>query len=90
MTRLAFARYFHSDCRGRSSPFGLLHYTSFQGEIQMIYVMPKAMYDLYIHGRKKTDNLPEIRGFGDKNKLIEYINETFGLLGVVTDIHVKG
>lgn len=56
----------------------------------MIYVMPKAMYDIYIHGRKKTDNLPEIRGLGDKKKLIEYINETFGLLGTVTDVHVKG
>lgn len=56
----------------------------------MIYVMSKAMYNIYIHGRKKTDNLPEIRGLGDKEKLIEYINETFGLLGTVTDVHVKG
>jgi hypothetical protein len=56
----------------------------------MLYIMSKAMYDLYIKGRKKTDNLPEIRGFGDKQKLIDYINETFGLLGTVTDIQVKG
>ena len=56
----------------------------------MIYVMSKVMYDLYIKGRKKTDNLPEVRGLGDKKKLIEYINETFGLMGEITDVHVKG
>lgn len=56
----------------------------------MLYIMSKTMYDLYIKGRKKTENLPEIRGLGDKQKLIAYINETFGLLGEVTDVHVKG
>lgn len=56
----------------------------------MLYIMSKAMYDLYIHGRKKTENLPEVRGFGDEQKLIDYINATFGLLGTVTDIQIKG
>lgn len=56
----------------------------------MLYIMSKTMYDLYTKGRKKTDNLPEIRGLGGKQQLIDYINQTFGLLGEVTDIQIKG
>lgn len=54
-----------------------------------MYTMSSVMYNLLIHGRKKTDSLPEIRGLGSKQKLIEYVNDTFGLLGEVTDIQIK-
>lgn len=49
----------------------------------MEYVMTKKMYDAIIKSYKGKVGNP-------KQKVIEYVNETFGLKNEVTDIHIKG
>lgn len=49
--------------------------------------IPKPYYDLLLDGRKKAGDEIGIKGCGTYEKLVEYVNDTFGLLGTVTEVH---
>lgn len=48
--------------------------------------MTKTMYDLLLKGRKNKGDDSFVKGCGTKENLIKYINDTFGLLGDVSDV----
>ena len=51
--------------------------------------MSKDMYHLLLNGRKATTDQPGIKACGTHEKVVEYVNEAFGLLGQVTEVHVE-
>lgn len=48
--------------------------------------MSKEMYDLLLKGRKGTADTPYVNGCGTPEKVAEYVDATFGLLGHVTEV----
>jgi len=49
--------------------------------------MTKEMYNALLKGRKGTsDGGGSFNGCGTPEKVVEYVNETFGLLGEVTEV----
>lgn len=51
--------------------------------------MKKEMYDRYLMGRKATADEIGWSGCGTYEKVVEYVNETFGLLGNVVEVIVQ-
>lgn len=51
--------------------------------------MTKEMYDALLNGRAKNGNEPSIRGCGTPEKVVEYVDKAWGLLGHVTGISVE-
>lgn len=49
---------------------------------ELEYIMPRAMYE------NLRDEAP--KGIDPKKWIMNYINDTFGLLGTVTEIRVEG
>lgn len=56
---------------------------------QFIYSMSKAMYNILLNGKNDPDTQTSYRGLGTKQKVIEYINKTFGLIGKIIDITIE-
>lgn len=52
----------------------------------IMVTMTKTMYDLLLKGRKNKGDDSFVKGCGTKENLIKYINDTFGLLGDVSDV----
>lgn len=48
--------------------------------------MTKEMYRILLNGRKATDDHPGVNGCGTPEKVTEYVDQTFGLLGHVTEV----
>ena len=56
---------------------------------QFTYSISKKMYDSLLNGRKDPDTQMSYRGLGTRQKVIEYVNKTFGLLGEVVELTVE-
>lgn len=48
--------------------------------------MSREMYNLLLHGRKGTADLPGVKACVTPEKLVEYVNAEFGLLGNVAEV----
>ena len=48
--------------------------------------MTKEMYRILLNGRKATEDHPGVNGCGTPEKVAEYVDETFGLLGHVVEV----
>ena len=51
--------------------------------------MTKTMYDKLLKGRKATADEPGFSGCGTYEKVVEYVDAAFGLLGTVTEVIVQ-
>lgn len=51
--------------------------------------MSKEMYNLLLNGRKMTADTIGIKACGTPEKVVEYVNEAFGLLGQVMEVIVQ-
>lgn len=51
--------------------------------------MSKEMYMILLNGKKATSDAPGMKGCGTPEKVVEYINDTFGLLGNVEEVMVQ-
>lgn len=58
-------------------------------EKKIIYTMPKEMYRLLLNGRKGSADEPGIKACGTYENVVKYVDETFGLLGVVVEVRVS-
>lgn len=64
--------------------------------MELIYVMPRIRYMHLLNGHKVavTDKKGNVRmvtrgGLGSEKKVIEYLNATEGLLGIITELHLE-
>lgn len=48
--------------------------------------MTKEMYKVLLNGRKATEDHPGVNGCGTPEKLVQYVDDTFGLMGHVTEV----
>lgn len=51
--------------------------------------MSKEMYLSLLNGRKATADAPGIKACGTPEKVVEYVNEAFGLLGTVEEVVIQ-
>ena len=55
---------------------------------ELTVTMPLGLYQALLNGRKRnTDQgISAIRGLGSHEKVVEYVNATWGLLGKVVEV----
>lgn len=51
--------------------------------------MSKEMYMCLLNGKKATADMPGVKGLGTPEKVIEYVDNSFGLLGTVEEVIVR-
>ena len=48
--------------------------------------MTKEMYRALLNGRKGSGDEPGFKGLGTYEKVVEYVDQTFGLMGRVVEV----
>ena len=53
---------------------------------EITVTMTKTMYDVLLNGHKGNADVPSIKGCGTPEKVVEYVDNMFHLLGTVKEV----